>query len=806
MIRNYLVIAIRYVLRHKVFTFINISGLTLGITCTLLIFLFVQDELGFDRFHRDTERIYRLGMTGTLQGKRIRSSSSGFVVAPTLLRDVQEIEAIVRLANWRTFPIRYEDKTFTEKYLLLADPNFFRFFNFRLITGNPDSVLDAPHKIVITESAARRYFGYKRENGNNPVGKTLVLAQGYTATVSGIAEDPPLQSHFHFTHILSLASWDDHRSDSWMDGSVHSYLKCRPGADLTKLEEKLTSIFNGHVSEELKKATDLDLNQFTQQGNAVSLLVQPLKSIHLHSDMDDEIEDNGNLQQIYLFAAIALFITILACINFMNLFTARSASRSKEIGIRKAAGAQNHRLIGQFLLESYLYVIVSFFISLCIVLVLLGPFNYFTRKQIHISSLADLVFVGTAIVFLLITGLLAGSYPSFYLTQFNPVEVLRGKLRASLRSYGIRNILVVFQFFVSTGLIIATVVVYHQLTFIDRVDLGFDKSNLVNLLHTKNLGQNGQAFKKELQAQPGILAASFANRLPPNLDWQAIVRPDDTNKEYLVNVYEMDYDHLATMGYTLVKGRFFSADVPGDSGAVILNETAARLLGIDIGKTGIFSYYDSPDPKLRNVIGILKDFNCQSLKVPIQPMMGILGNEPNWEMAIRLATGYPEQKIDLIRSMFRKYAAGAPFEFSMVDQNFAKMNTTERKVGMLFFLFTFLAIFIACLGLLGLAAFTAEQRTKEIGIRKVLGANIRNIMILLNGDFMKLVLTANFLAWPVAGLLMRQWLNQFAYHVSVSWWVFPLAGLLTTLIALLSVSLQASKAATGNPVNSLRND
>jgi putative ABC transport system permease protein len=804
MIRNYLTIALRYIVRHKVFTFINISGLTLGITCSLLIFLFIQDELRYDRFHKDAGRIHRLAISGILQGERLHSSGTGYFVAPALASANSEIESFLRLANWGTFPIRYEDKSFTEEYLLISDPNFFRFFDFRLVIGHPDSVLNGPRKIVITESAARRYFGYTGRQDKSPIGKTLMLAQGYLAKVSGIAEDPPVQSHFHFTHILSLSSWDEH-SQSWLDASVHSYLKCKPGTDMPALMEKLTAIFNGHVNDELKAMAEMDINEFTREGNQVSLQLQPLTDIHLHSDLDDEIETNGDIRNIFIFATIAIFITVLACINFMNLFTARSSGRYKEIGVRKAAGAQSIRLVGQFMLESYLYVVAAVLISLFLVLVLLSPFNYFSGKHLSLSSMINPVFITGTIVFVLLTGLVAGSYPSFYLAQFSPSEALKGKLRASIRSYGIRNVLVIFQFFISTGLIIATVVVYHQLNYIRHVDLGFDKSNIVNLLHTRNLEDNAAAFKEELLQNPDIVAASYASRLPPNVDWQALIRPEGTNKDFLVNVYEVDYDHLETMGYTLVKGRFFSRELRQDSVAVILNETAARTLNIE-GTESVISYNENNQPRMRHIIGIVRDFNFQSLKDPIRPIAFMLGSEPSWEMAIRITPGNVEKKIETIRTIFSKHAGGAPFEYSLVDENFRNENSRERKLGILFTLLTLIAIFIACFGLLGLATFTVEQRTKEIGIRKVLGATVSHIMTLLNKDFLKLVLIANVLAWPAAWWFMKQWLNQFAYRVSIEWWIFLVAGMLTVFIALLAVSLQAIRSATGNPVDSLRND
>lgn len=804
MIKNYLTIALRYIVRHKVFTLINVSGLTLGITCSLMIFLYIQDEIAYDRFHVDADRIHRLSMSGVLQGEPLRSSGTGYPIAPVMAAECPGIESFVRLVNWGTFPIRYEDRSFTEDYLLISDANFFNFFDFKLVTGHPDSVLSGPGKIVLSESAARRYFNYKGKDDISPLGKIMVLGQGFMAKVSGIAEDPPLQSHFHFTHILSLSSWEDH-SSSWLDAIVHSYIKCRKETNLATLQEKLDSIFNENVDRELKAVTEIGMDQFTEQGNEVNLTLQPLTDIHLHSDFADEIEKPGDVRNLYTFATIAIFIIALACINFMNLFTARSAGRYKEIGVRKAAGAQNFRLIAQFMMESYLYVAVAMVISLFLVIVLLGPFNYFTGKQLTMASMSTPVFIIGTIVFIGVIGLLAGSYPSFYLTRFSPAETLRGKLRASLRSYGIRNALVVFQFFISTSLIVATVVVHNQAAYLSRIDVGFDESGIVNLLHTKNLGDNGAAFKEKLLENPGVVSASYASRLPPNVDWQALMRPEGTTTDFLVNVYEVDHDHFETMGYTLVRGRNFSRKLSRDSLAIILNETAARSLNID-GVESVVTYNEAQTPRFRNIIGIVRDFNFQSLRDSIKPIAFMLGDEPGWEMAIRLTPGDREEKIETIRSIFSDHAGGAPFEYSLVEDNFTKMRTSEKEMGILFTLLTFIAIFIACFGLLGLSAFTVEQRTKEIGIRKVLGANVRHIMTLLNKDFLKLVLIANVLAWPASWWFMQQWLNQFAYRVSIEWWVFLVAGLLTVTIAVLSVSLQAIGAATGKPVDSLRND
>jgi putative ABC transport system permease protein len=807
MLRNYLTIALRFMIRQKGFSLINISGLTLGIASSLLILLYVNDELSFDSFHPDADRIYRVALKGRMQGKEIKSAYTGYPLATTLQKKAPGIESVFRMANWATFPLRYEDRIHTEPNLLLADSNFFRFFNFRLVEGSPDEVLKGERKLVLTESAARRYFDYKGAGDTTPLGKTMVLAQGYTAVVSGIAEDPPLQSHFHFSVILSLSSFTEATQGGWITGRVITYFKLKPDASLLQVNESLRKFTAEYVDPELKALRNVNIEQFRNMGNDLDFVVQPLQSIHLNSNLTDEVEQNGNITYIYLFISIAAFITLLACINFMNLSTARSASRAKEVGVRKSVGAPVSRIIIQFLLESYFYILIAVVIALFIIMIAIAPFNILAEKSLDTASFFSPAFVIGMGVFVLVVGLLAGSYPAFYLSYFSPIEVLKGRVRNRLRSYGIRNVLVVFQFFISSGLIIATLTVYEQLRYTQELELGFNKSNLVNLIHTANLGDRGPIFKKELLQQPEIAAASYSNRLPPNIDWQYVFRPAKTNQDYLLNVYEVDYDHLKTMQYSMVKGRFFSKDFPDDSMAIILNETAAKRMKLEnIHDQQVYSEYGSSTGALRDVIGIIHDFNFQSLKDSIQPVALVLGREPNWEMAIRLRKGQEEKALTKIQDLWKKYAPDAPYEFTFLDKNFQEKLNTERKIGFLFLLFTLLAIFIACLGLYGLATFTAEQRTKEIGIRKVLGATVQNIVVMLNLDFLKLVLIANLISWPITGWLMYTWLSGFAYHIPLPWWVFVVAGAVTALIAFGSVSSRAYRAAKGDPVNSLRDE
>jgi putative ABC transport system permease protein len=795
-------------LKQKGFSLINIFGLTVGIACSLLILLYIQDELRYDRFHQDADRIYRVGFSGVFQGVPKKSVETGFPVARALQK-TEGVHSTVRLACWETFPVKYEEKTFTEEYLLLADHNFFRFFSFELIQGNPDSVLAGTHKLVLSESAAKKYFNYKGRGDTSPIGKTIILAQGYEAVVTGIAKDPPLNSHFHFTLLLSLDSWeaDEEMREDWISGRVFTYYKTFPGVSRTAIETSILKNLETNLNRQLEGLRNTNLEAFKKQGNDLGYFIQPLRDIHLRSDFQDEIEPNGSLANIILFGCIALFITLLACINFMNLTTAQSASRAKEIAVRKTVGANHDRLIRQFLLESYFYVLAGVINALVIIAIALAPFNYFTEKEIPLSGLLSPAFATGIILFIAITGLIAGSYPAFYLTNFSPVEVLKGDLRARVRTYGIRNVLVVFQFFISASLIMATLVVYRQLQFIQKADLGFNKSNVINLLHTRNLGDNSAAFKEALLREAAIISASYCSSVPPNVQMQSVFRPVGEDRDFLLTIYEMDEDHLETMGYKMVAGRFFEKDNPLDTQAVILNETAALRLGLDDfeGKK-LITDYDYPLKKERAVIGIMQDFNFLSLKDPIQPMAIILGPQPNWEMAVRLKATGVDSTLAKLRQIWRQHAPNAAFEYSFVDKNFDAKQRTERRVGLLFLIFTVLAIIIACLGLFGLATFSTEQKRKQIGIRKVLGASVRNIVMLLNKDFLKLVLVANLLAWPFTAWVMHKWLDQFAYHTGIPWWIFVSAGAITFIIAFLSISFKSLNAATGNPVHSLRTE
>ncbi|MFN5169512.1 MAG: ABC transporter permease [Cyclobacteriaceae bacterium] len=817
MLANYLVTALRFFMRQRAYTAINIFGLTVGITSALLLILYIADELSYDRQHGDAARIYRSIMQAKLQDREINTVFTGFPMADALQKDVPAVESTVRVTKWSTIPIRFDDKVFTERRFLLADSNFFTFFNFPLVAGNPQTALVGPDKIVITESTARKYFGYKGPGDLSPLGKIFFIGSNgeNKAEVTGIAADVPHNSHLQFDFVLSLQTFvlsiqanTRFGTDFWLNSSVITYFKILPEANIGSVDQQYDYFINTYIAKEIRDFFQMDLKQFGAGGSYVRYVSQPLLNIHLHSQLPDELEPNGNIRYLYLFGLIAGFIILLACINFMNLSTARAASRAKEVGIRKTIGAFRSKLIGQFLMESYLYTILAVVLSLMFVSLALTSFNEITAKSIQFGAILTPSFLGGLAAFIVIIGLVAGSYPAFYLTSFQPVEVLKGKVRAGIKSSGIRNALVVFQFFISIALAIATLMVFQQLRYVQQQNLGFNKENVMGMMHTLKLGNAAGAFKNELKQLPFVTNASFANRLPPDIDWNSTFRLVDAQQEHLLSIYVVDHDALETMGYELVAGRFFSRDIKADTAHVLINEAAMRQFGWETfeGKK-LFSRFNTLEGNNVEVIGVLKNFNFESLKNTIRPMVVFLGPEPNFEMAVRLTGGDVREQVASIGQVWKKYAPDAPFEYSFLNDNFNATYRAEERMGLVFTIFTGLAIAIACLGLFGLATFAAEQRAKEISIRKVMGASVAQLVVLMTKDFTQLILIALVLAIPVTWYALEKWwLATFAFRTSYSFALAGGAGLLALAMALFTISFQSIKVAIANPALRLRSE
>jgi putative ABC transport system permease protein len=804
MITNYLTVASRIFRRQKLYSLISVTGLITGVTASLLILLFVADELSYDRFHPDAEQTYRVSFHAKIGDQDIHTTLTGMPLAEALQNEATGITSTLRMDKWMTCPVRFEDKVFTEMNLYLADSNFFSFFNFELIAGNPSEVLQGPNKIVISETAARRYFNYKGAGDLSPIGKTFAIGStgDVFAVVSGIAKNPPSNSHFHFDFLMSMPA--GYAGDAWVNTELYTYFKVYRGTSVEKIQNTLDGFVPKYCAPEIRNYTNLSLQQFLGKDGFLRFGIQPLTDIHLRSDLGDEFEANGDITYVYLFTSVALMILILACINFMNLATARAGLRAKEVGVRKAIGAAKHALVKQFMMESFLYTTIAFIISFLLTFLLLKPFNTLANKNLTPDVLFKPEFLLAFVSLLLLVTFFAGIYPSFYLTSFNPVTVLKGKVIAGGKTPFVRNGLVMFQFFISISLIISSIMIYRQINFLQQQSLGFDKENVVGLMHTMNLGKNSEALRNEILTHSEFVAASYSNRLPPDIDMKVGLSNEDSDETYLSAYYLMDYDHQKVMGFKMKAGRFFSREFPSDTLAVILNEAAAKQMGLEKWEGKTIRYAGSPGSPSLNVIGVVADFNYETLKSAVRPMVMKLAQPPNWDIAVRLSAGDTQRKIELLRKIWKKYLPDAPFEYSFVAMNFDRKFDAEQRVSDVMMLFTCIAIFIACIGLFGLATFTSAQRTKEIGVRKILGASVLQILVLLSKHFAVLILGAFILAVAASWYGINDWLSGFAYRVDYSIAIALIAGAVAFGIALLVVGFQSIRAAVENPVKSLR--
>ena len=807
MLTNYFKIVLRSINRQKFYFFINIFGLSIGMASTILILLFVTDELSYDRFHSDADRTYRVGIHGRLAGQEFNGCTSAAPMAGVLSTEIPEIEETIRLNMWRNIVIKFDDKSFNEPELVLADSNFFDFFSFQLLEGNADEVLKGPDKLVLTETTATRYFGYTPGSGESPIGKVVKLGNGdRTCMITGIVADPPHNSHFHFQLLMSMDSWDYSRDVQWTSNSFYTYFKVNEHAQLP-LDDKFEGLVSKYVGPEIYQFLGVDLEEFRKQGGDYGYVTEKMTDIHLYSTLDDQLEPGGNIDYLYIFGSIAIFIIVIACINFMNLATARAASRAKEVGIRKTIGAQRTALVRQFFAESVMYAILSLVISIVLIAILLPAFQALSGKSITLLTLLQPHYAVGIVLLTLLVGFGAGTYPALYLTSFKPVEVLKGKIRAGFRSSGIRNVLVVLQFCISIGLIISTILVFQQLEFLQSKKLGFEKENVLVLDNLAQLGTNRKVFKDWLQEYEGVQQASFSNMVIPHLNNNSVFRPVGENAvDNLFFYYFVDQDHMETMGMEMVAGRFFSEDIASDSAGFLLNEAAMRQLGWDTYEDKqVLSFYNSEEGTPLHAVGVVKDFNFESLKVNVRPLL-MLYRPQSGMMSIRLKKDNVAMTVAEIERKWKSLSDNAPFEFVFLDSDFDALFREEQRMGSIFLVFTVLAIVIACLGLFGLASYTTEQRAKEMGIRKVMGASVTRLVGLLSGSFTKLVLISFVITAPIAWYGMNEWLNSFAYRVPIGALSIAAGGVIALVVTWFTISFQSIKAARANPVQSLRSE
>ncbi len=808
MIKNYFKIAWRSLLNNKVYSLLNILGLAISLACFLLVTLYVIDELSYDRYHEKAERIYRINSDITL-GESQKLPFTSDMMGPTLKNDYPQVESFVRIYNSNGSKLLKKGTEYIkEGNLAHADSTFFKVFSLPLLNGNPATALKEPRSVVLSESSAEKYFG-----SADILGKSVETVQGVEYKVTGVMKNIPPNSHFNFDFIFSMDN-DIYPFGNFISHNFHTYLLLREGVKPEEIEEKFDDYFDRYLQPVAKQVLNINSREeFEAAGNKLEYSLFPVTDIHLYSDRNLEIRPGGSIQYVKIFSAVALFILLIACINFMNLSTARSAGRAKEVGIRKVLGSARKQLITQFLSEAVLMAVIAMILAVAISFLALPAFNEVAAKNLSIQRIFQTDMLLLILILPLLVGFLAGSYPALFLSNFKPVQVLKGRLQLGAKGGTFRNVLVVFQFTTSIILIIGTIVVYQQLEFIQNKNLGFNKDQVIIVDEVFVLGPQLQAYKNEVLEMPGVQSGTVSSFIPvggssrseETFSKEAVMT---TEKSFSMQQWKIDHDYIPTLGMEIVKGRNFSREFSTDSSAVIINETTAKTLGTEdvIGKK-IYGVTDFETGELTayTVIGVVKNFHFETLRENIGPLGFILGKTSGLA-SFKVNTANIPQVLNAMEEKWGNMTTGTPFTYRFMDEAFDEMYRTEQRLSRIALIFSILAIFVACLGLFGLSTFIAEKRIKEIGIRKVLGATVGNIVQMLSKDFVKLVFIAFVIATPLAWYAMQNWLQDFVYRIDLSWIYFVLAGFLALLIALSTVSFQAIKAALINPAKNLRSE
>jgi putative ABC transport system permease protein len=807
MLRNYLKSAFRNLVKSKFYTSINIIGLAVGLATCLLILLYVKDELSFDRYNTKAERIYRVNNEIKYGNNHMDLAVCPAILGSSMVREMPQVEQYTRIRWSGSLLIKKGNENVQESRVAFADSTLFDVFTLPVIEGNPKTALKEYHSLVITESMSKKYF-----NSINVVGKTLLINDTVNYKISAVIKDIPKQSHFNFDFFLPMLENSGSNDDNWLNEDWNTYILLKQNAEAKQVEVQLNPFMNKHTGPQLKSVINLGPDEFKKSGGYFRASLTPLTAIYLHSNKTGELDANGSAEFVYIFSAIALLILLIACVNFMNLSTARSSNRAKEVGVRKVLGSLKINLVQQFLTESLLISFIALGLSMVISWLLLPYFNQLAGKDIHHVALFQPAMLFWLVVLMLTVGLLAGSYPAFFLSSFQPIDVLKGKLTGGFKRSWLRSSLVVFQFIISIVLIFGTVVIYSQLNYIHNKDIGFNRNQIITINNTSALGGQAGTFKNELLQISGIQNCTMSGFLPVNYNRNnnAFFTSTalDANSGMSMQIWPVDENYVPTLDIKILQGRNFSPLYPTDSTAIIINEAAAKFLG---GKAilnkKLYSINDIQTKTLveNHIIGIIKNFNFSSLRDVVTPLALYPGKD-NGNISVRIHSTAIPAVIAQMKNKWKGISPEQPFVYSFMDEDFNKLYIAEQRTGQIFITFAILAILIACLGLFGLITYAAEQRIKEIGIRKVLGANIANIVSMISKDFLKLIFIASLIAFPLAWWSMNKWLLDFAYRTDISWRVFAFSGIITVLIALLTISFQSIKAATANPVNSLRSE
>ena len=816
MLHNYLKIAFRNMRRNKLYSFINVVGLAIAIACAILIFKWVQNELSYDNFVKDSASVYRVNWSYKWKGQEGVGPTTPPPLATKLDAEIPEVNSTIRIYPVLSQVGRYADSFFNEDNILGVDPNFFQFFSLRLLSGDSKTALSSPNSVVLTESEAKKYFGDK-----SPIGKMIELGDkklefkrqyNNLFKVTGVIQNPPDNSTIQFDMLTSISSYPpvSFFDWSWIWMNVVTYARIGHGSSIPQIETKVKQIVSKYAPAAFHRV-GFSYKDLIKNGGRWDFTFQPLKDIYLGSaDIGNRLGPIGNRSYIFAFSLISIFILLIACINFMNLSTARSERRAREVGIRKTLGSSRHSLFAQFVTESILFSLIALPVALLIAESCLGSFDTLVGKSLSLNLLTSSWTLVLLFILTVVVGLVAGSYPGIYLASLRPSQVLKGTKDTGTSGRRFRSTLTVFQFAISIGLIICTLLVQKQMSFIKNANLGFKKENVVVLSNVNNpLGNQLVTFKEKVKDYPQVIDASVTTGLPPDYGFEDYYKvPGKGDEQVSLSSYMTDQDFIKTLGIQLKLGRGFQKDHPTDANGVILNETAVKKLSIKdpIGKTITY-----PSKGKYTIIGVMKDFNFLDLHSPIMPfaLFNRKSNSyqiPDSYIVVRLKRDELASGISRLESAWKSFTGKALFNYHFLDQNLAQQYTTERNLEKIFLIFSLLAIFIAALGLFGLTAFVTERRTKEIGVRKVLGASIAGIVTLLSKDFLKLVGIGFLIAVPLGWYAMHRWLENFAYHIDISVGTFALAGVVAMVIALATVSWQSVKAAIANPVDSLRSE
>ncbi len=783
MLKNYLKTALRSFQRNKSSFFINVVGLSIGLTCSLLIFLWVLDEFQVDKFHTDSNQIYQIMEYQHYANEINTTLSTPGVLPPALKEEIPEIEYSSGY-TWNLNALFTKDNISFKENGIYAHNDLFYILSIDLKSGNKEQLLTKPSSIVISEELAEKYF-----KDQNPIGESLLFNNEYLLTVTGVFGELPKTSTFQFDFIRSYDDWLEANewANEWGNNGPRTIAKVASGTDIDLLNEKIKDFIKGK-----------------NEGSHVELFAYPFAKRYLYGQFENGVNVGGRIDYIRLFVIVAIFVLLIACINFMNLSTAKATKRSKEVGIRKSIGASKNSLIGQFIGESLFISVFSLLIAILLVELTLPLFNELVDKSI-VLDYGNPVILLILFSTVLVTGLVSGSYPAFYLSSMEAVKTLKGSLKSSGKEAFARKGLVIFQFTLSVTLIISTVLIYNQIQYTQNKNLGYKKENVINLTIEDEIHNNWDAFKNQVLAVPGVtdISRSSSTLLSRNSNTMGVSwenkNPDD---RILFENVMVGYDFIETMGLELVEGRAYSRDYGIDSTKIILNEAAIKIMGLEnpIGKT--FTLWGDD----YEIIGIVKDFNYENLRNEVEPLFLRLRPGVGWRAFVRLESSSIASSLSGIEEVYKSFNTNYPFDYQFMDEQYAALYRSEMRIGELAKYFSIFAIIISCLGLFGLSAFTAEQRAKEIGIRKVLGATVHGLVLLLSADFTKLVLIAIGISVPLSWWLMNKWLSAFAYNAGIEWWVFAIAGLTALIIAWTTVSWQSIKAALTNPVNSLKSE